>query len=147
MSRSATSMRSTHGGQDIMGVMGSLVKNGRTELTESSTSLSKATLTGLLLRLFPVSFLLMRFAGSVLSVLIQSIKFACWTSNVSRTSMPSWNSTVIFATNRGNCCPALSPSYGFQLSHCEDGWIYARTSSQTRLTFVRTPKASNSGMA
>ena len=88
------------GGQDIMSVMGSLVKSGRTEVTEklrrevnkvvqSYVDQGVAEVVPGVVFIDEVRPTPIRDSGP--SILIQSIRFTCWTSNVSLTLMPSWS--------------------------------------------------------
>jgi DNA helicase TIP49 (TBP-interacting protein) len=88
------------GGQDIMSVMGSLVKSGRTEVTEKlRREVNKVVQSyvdqGVAEVVPGVVFIdevrPIPWKEAQHSMLKQSIRFTCWTSNVSRTSMPSWS--------------------------------------------------------
>lgn len=90
------------GGQDIMSVMGSLVKSGRTEVTEklrrevnkvvqSYVDQGVAEVVPGVVFIDEVRPIARKEARRSQCSLIQPIRFTCWTSNVSRISMPSWS--------------------------------------------------------
>lgn len=89
------------GGQDIMSVMGSLVKSGRTEVTEKLrrevNKVVQSYVDQNVAEVVPGVVFIDEVgdphsvADSTLITRFQSFRFTCWTSNVSLTSMLSLN--------------------------------------------------------
>ena len=152
------------GGQDIMSVMGSLVKSGRTEVTEKlRREVNKVVqsyvdqgvaevVPGVVfideVRPTPIR---LRTVNTHSIHQVHMLDIECFTYLNALLESPM-APTVILATNRGNtlvrgttdivaphgiptdlldrcvshCCSTWPPSYRFQLSDREDGWICAR---------------------